>query len=106
MTLGAVAVISGIGAGAFFLGSGSVDREEIRREGYDEGFGEGRSEGYSEGLVDGESSGRSEGYQSGFAEGCEMVFDQVGYDYVTGYDPYGYDNYPGSFYYSKWDTCP
>ena len=75
--------------------------------GYERGFGVGREEGhaagYTEGYSVGEAAGKTSGYNAGLTDGCEWVFEQVGYyAYVTAYNPFNpYNRYPGSNYIAK-----
>lgn len=95
-----VLIVSAVGAGAYFLGRDSVNKDEIRKEGYDTGYDKGTSDGYDSGKSAGYQSGKSEGYSEGFTAGCKSVFtfNDGTFDYLVPYDPYGYDSYPGRYY--------
>lgn len=121
--LGAACVVVIIAvAGSFSVGKSSVDQEQIRKTGYDEGFETGKTEGYNTGYSAGEnagksngydsgydagydsgvSAGRSTGYSEGYTAGCKDVFDfsDGTFSYVVPYNPYGYGSgrYPGDYY--------
>lgn len=105
----AVALLVGVGAGAFVLGHSSVTDPAVAREGgftagkkagftagrkvgLEQGLGRGKTLGRRAGMAEGKrlglSQGRAEGYQDGLVEGRRSVFgDLVG-------DP----PIPGSFY--------
>ena len=108
ITLSAVAVVL-VGIAGAVIARSSVDTEQIRMQGYDDGVVDGKSVGYDSGFQAGKSAGDQEGYQRGYGEGmrqgCLKAFDfsDISADYVVAYDPYSYVRYPGSHYKSKSD---
>jgi hypothetical protein len=86
-----------------------VGRKEAYSEGYSRGEAAGYADGYSaggaSGYSDGYDEGRIDGYSEGLTDGCELVFEGVGYyDYVTAYSPFSFSNkYPGRAYVAKYD---
>lgn len=108
----AVALLAGVGAGAFVLGHSSVADPAVARQdgftdgkkagfaagrkvGVEQGLGRGKTLGRKAGLAEGKrlglSQGRAEGYEDGLAEGRRSVFG-----YLVGGPPI-----PGSFYIVK-----
>lgn len=100
-----------LGLIAAFLGGGMLGYISGDSSGYSRGYDIGYAGGYDSGKKDGYDTGyeagKTYGYNSGYADGvkygCEWVFGQAGYRYVTAYNPFGYlwGRYPGSVYVSK-----
>lgn len=95
-----LALMTGVGAGAFVAGKSSVPLKSEKKKSYDDGYTKGHSVGYD--------SGWDSGYSRGKTAGCYSVFSMGDgtWSHVIPYDPFaGYfgNRYPGKYYFSKSD---